>query len=115
MTYLTKKQIPADWCPWIEIAKDVDRILLALREARKVSEEFALTVALCLSAAKWITGDPIAIGITLLGCGLCFLDDQSTCHLCLLHEGSCARRASEGESMRLYAERVGMQMKVVKP
>lgn len=104
------EDIPNDWWLWIKIAKNCIERRKAIKRGRNDKEQ--LLIALCLSAAKWLTGYPDELGI-LSGsmCGLCDLfgtlnsyndDDCEGCPL--IDDENCTDMAKKGESMRLYAK-----------
>lgn len=109
------KDIPADWWPWIEIIqKGFTNLENIVKKGRNKKER--LLIALCLSAAKWITGEPFDLKIYYSRCGLCTYDEiygDGECEICPLvpteedEENGyyyCMEKAKDGESMRLYAE-----------
>jgi hypothetical protein len=121
------RDIPADWRPWIDIAKNRIKLRQVCESAHNFDPKVGLLVGACLSAAKWITGNPEDFGLLPLQfCGLCHRSIKryrpgSSLRLapcnpdngvgCLLQRKpdqsalrNCVDRAAAGEAMEVYTK-----------
>jgi hypothetical protein len=103
--HVHKEDIPSDWRPWCEMVSCYNTMNRAIEEGRKNGN--ALLIAACLSAAKWITGNPSDLK-SVFSCGYCIakgaFDCYRHCPLWILHV-PCTKSAFLGASMRDYAAR----------
>jgi hypothetical protein len=105
---ITKDNIPEDWKPWIKIARSYTHMKEAVNKGKNKEEK--LLIGLCLSAAKWITGNDEDLNICGK-CGLCFytrMYNKIDCGACPLDHPiyNCCELASKGLSMHLYAKKL---------
>jgi len=108
-----KKKIPKNWKLWIKLAQgDYVEMVSIIREE---PEEDRKLIALCLSAAKWFTGDCEDFGIGRhTACGICaynnLADAYVECEECIIGcqysdpEGECWKGGADGTVMKMYAE-----------